>query len=259
MDNAFADRTSVALLSTLDLLEQIRQGTKADPKAELARLKRLVDQFDATGGGDPEQELAKRAVVYWMDELLVNCDWEHAAYWQDHTLEREIYGTRQRAWAFFDKAKSAAALPRTDALELFYLCVATGFEGGYRQAGAETHGIASEPVGDSLDHAGTQDWEAIIEAKQQGGQRSEPASANVDAGDVGRMSQGTLEEWAEATYSRIATQDVGRFVPQAPSEPQGQAHPLEGLNQLKKSAAWTIAASLFALAMVVWQLVRTMG
>ncbi|CAK9081108.1 Type VI secretion system baseplate component TssK1 [Durusdinium trenchii] len=84
---------------------------------------------DFTGG---DFSLAKSAMVYWIDELLVNSDWTYASQWRDNPLEREIYGSRNRAWKFFENADYARSLESTDALEVFGQCVALGFQGIYR-------------------------------------------------------------------------------------------------------------------------------
>src|SRR5262249_6971702 len=72
------------------------------------------------------------AFVFWIDEVLVNSNWSFASDWKDNPLEREIFGSRSRAWKFFENANLARALERTDALEAFAWTAALGFRGIYR-------------------------------------------------------------------------------------------------------------------------------
>src|SRR5262249_19426289 len=81
--------------------------------------------------------LAKHALVYWIDEVLINSSWEHAMEWRQHILEWDIYQERLRADRFYEKAHEAEALPPTDPLETFYLGVALGFRGRYIDSPAE--------------------------------------------------------------------------------------------------------------------------
>ena len=76
-------------------------------------------------------ELARHALVYWIDEILINSSWEYSLEWKNHILEWDIYRERLRADRFFEKAREAEALAGTDPLETFYLCVALGFRGRF--------------------------------------------------------------------------------------------------------------------------------
>jgi type VI secretion system protein ImpK len=67
----------------------------------------------------------------WLDELFSNeSPW--GTRWNERKLEKELYGTNDRAWRFWDQAATARSRPGTDALEVAYLCVALGFRGKYR-------------------------------------------------------------------------------------------------------------------------------
>ncbi len=82
-------------------------------------------------------ELAKHALVYWIDEILINSPWSHAMEWRQHILEWDIYQERLRADRFFEKAHEAEVLANTDPLETYYLCVALGFRGKYVESQPE--------------------------------------------------------------------------------------------------------------------------
>jgi hypothetical protein len=76
-------------------------------------------------------ELAEYALVYWVDEILINSEWAHAEGWRgDRLLEWELYKENVAGDEFFAKAE-AAVRRSPDALEVFFHCVALGFQGRY--------------------------------------------------------------------------------------------------------------------------------
>jgi type IV/VI secretion system ImpK/VasF family protein len=76
-------------------------------------------------------ELAEFALVYWVDEVLINSDWAHAGEWRGHRLlEWEFYGEALAGDKFYAKAELARDRSR-DAFETFFLCVALGFQGRF--------------------------------------------------------------------------------------------------------------------------------
>ena len=91
--------------------------------------------------------LAKYALVYWIDEILINSSWSHALDWREHILEWDFYRERLGGEAFFDRAREAEALSRTDPLEVFFLCVALGFQGKYTYSRPELRKWAEHAYG----------------------------------------------------------------------------------------------------------------
>lgn len=72
------------------------------------------------------------ALACWLDEFFIlYSPWESK--WNERKLEGELYGTNDRAWKFWQQAELALARPRSDALEVFYLCVLLGFRGELRE------------------------------------------------------------------------------------------------------------------------------
>src|ERR1700694_3217684 len=68
------------------------------------------------------------ALVCWLDEIFIlDSPWKDQ--WNQHSLEVDLYNSRERAWRFWDQADRASAPPSTDALEVFFLCVMLGFRG----------------------------------------------------------------------------------------------------------------------------------
>jgi type VI secretion system protein ImpK len=68
------------------------------------------------------------ALVCWLDEIFIlDSPWKEQ--WTEHSLEVDLYKSRERAWKFWEQADWASARPGTDAIEVFYLCVMLGFRG----------------------------------------------------------------------------------------------------------------------------------
>ncbi len=71
------------------------------------------------------------ALACWLDELFIlHSPWQRS--WAERSLETALYGSRDRAFRFWDQARRSEARTGEDALEVFYLCVLLGFRGDYR-------------------------------------------------------------------------------------------------------------------------------
>lgn len=105
-------------------LQEVRsrlQGLLADAEQKASRSSRLANDL----------ALAKFALVYWADEVLIDSSWSHAIDWRNHILEMHYYNERLRASRFYERAAQAEGLASTDPLEVFYFAVALGFRGDY--------------------------------------------------------------------------------------------------------------------------------
>lgn len=117
----------------LGLLERVSNGEDPSPKEERVRIRGWLDQAEAHLGHSADWQLAKYALVAWIDEvLIVDAPWEGRNWWKENAMEVEVFNTRLRHEMFYQKAKEASALPQKDALETFYVCVVLGFRGLYR-------------------------------------------------------------------------------------------------------------------------------
>src|SRR5205823_4923639 len=96
-------------------------------------LERLLQgETEARRYADLGAELEIRyALVCWLDELFV-VDSPWGAAWNEHKLEVAMFGTNDRAWKFWEKARKAAGRSEVDVLEVYYLCVMLGFRGELR-------------------------------------------------------------------------------------------------------------------------------
>lgn len=126
MTSDFAKKVYTTYLHVFEILERIRdpRGLRVNLDSIRTSLKADLSQFSTTS---PDEQLAHRALVYWIDEVLT--DSKVGEEWRLKILEHELFGTRDRAQFFFSDAEEAGALGRTDAAETFFMCAALGFRG----------------------------------------------------------------------------------------------------------------------------------
>ena len=143
MTPKFAQAVDPIFLHVLNLLDRTGRGENPSPLDERLSIRGWFDQAEAILGQSPEWELAKYALVAWIDEVLIESTWEGASWWNENALEVDFFNTRLANEQFYTKAKEASVLPRKDALEVFYVCAVLGFRGLYRDPMAAA--ILAEP------------------------------------------------------------------------------------------------------------------
>jgi len=233
------------LLFVLDTLDQIESSGGAAPRLEDVRvqIRHWLGQFDVRGPDAEQFELARKALVFWCDELLINSPWAFASEWRNDPLEREIYGTRNRAWKFFECASFARGLARSDALEVFALCVANGFQGVYRG-----EGLLYEP----------RESAALVEKQVAGDDVSSATLTQAPEHDSARVISRlppTLDEWSAAVFVSFLEERIEQFTSSAPCDSTRNARPLAGAQTL---ARWvgilvvTVAVTAVLVAMRGW-------
>lgn len=133
MTPTFAQAVDPLFLHALSFLDRIEQNQPVDAAVEQQRILLLIDQAEAAVGASREWELAKYAIVSWIDEILVEIPWDGRLWWSNNVLEVRLFNTRLCNEQFYVRAQEASALSKRDALEVFYDCVLLGFRGMYRE------------------------------------------------------------------------------------------------------------------------------
>jgi len=128
----FAAAIDPVFLHVLGVLERIGQNEALSAHEERDSVMNWLRQAEAQLGQRQEWDLAKYALVAWIDDLLIEAPWEGRLWWKENALEVEIFNTRERATQFFVKAQEATRTTRRDALEVYYVCAVLGFRGLYR-------------------------------------------------------------------------------------------------------------------------------
>lgn len=132
----FAAAVDPLFLHVLGLLERIGQNESPVPTEERAVINNWLRHAEAQLGQKQEWELAKYALVAWIDDVLIEAPWSGKSWWKENALEVELFNTRDRATLFYSRSQEAAKMTRRDALEVFYVCVVLGFRGLYRDSAA---------------------------------------------------------------------------------------------------------------------------
>ena len=127
----FAQAVDPIFLYMLALLDRIGRNTKLVAREERARIRALIDEAEARLGLGTEWELAKYALISWIDEMLVDAFWDGREWWSNNVMEIEFFNSRQCHEKFFIKAQQASTITGRDALEVYYVCVILGFRGLY--------------------------------------------------------------------------------------------------------------------------------
>jgi type VI secretion system protein ImpK len=88
----------------------------------------------AAGIPRPEVEAVKFPLVAFIDETIINSDWEHRQSWRDRPLQLELFGERMAGTRFFEQLAEVrrAGEARREVLEIYHLCLTLGFQGQYR-------------------------------------------------------------------------------------------------------------------------------
>lgn len=217
MLESFESKINPVLLLVLDVLDEIEssQGTGPAMDDVRPRITHLLGRFDVRGPEEEMHQYAKRALIYWIDEVLVAANWVHASDWRDGLLEREAYGTRDRAAAFFSDADAARGLWRPDAFEVFALCTATGFRGFYRPETVD----ADLPEGTTM-------------------------------ADNTSVLPETLDQWTGSAFAQLHDETLTAFVPSALCDSPRQAAPLRGGHHLGQWAIVLTISVLIGLGLV---------
>jgi type VI secretion system protein ImpK len=135
----------------LALRARVDAGERPSLEAEQTALEDLINREPEEAGGRPRGGAERRvadadpdavpdsgdwiedvryALVCWLDETFINGPygpWGES--WNESKLEARLFGSNDRSWKFWDRARSSELLPRPDVLEVYYLCVALGFRG----------------------------------------------------------------------------------------------------------------------------------
>ena len=143
MKPSFSKSVDPVFLHVLEVLERIAANEAPDPAEERNRIRARLDQVELSLGQTEDWQLAKYAIVAWIDEVFIEAVWDGADWWKEQPLEFEVFRTATAYSQFYETAEEASQLVRKDALEVFYICVVLGFRGMYKDPSAASGAIES--------------------------------------------------------------------------------------------------------------------
>ena len=133
MTDDFAGLVTPVFRHVIQLLRRIEQGECPDLEPERVKVVALLEEASRHANAITrlahDFTIARHALVYWIDEMLINAPWPHAPTWKNRILEWQYFRERNRAERFYEEADKALRLVNTDPIETFHLCVAMGFRG----------------------------------------------------------------------------------------------------------------------------------
>lgn len=126
------------LMAYVSLLVQKEPAARPDYDRAGNDIARLIGQGETAmqqGGVNPgDFDMARFAVFAWIDERIMNSDWEGRHQWQKALLQRRYYETVDAGEIFFDRL-NRIGLHQRDVREVYYVCLAMGFAGQFRNEG----------------------------------------------------------------------------------------------------------------------------
>lgn len=119
---------------TWQLKDELPDATSDQLAAAQAELKQLLARVTAAEGTIAHPDFLGLAypLVCWIDEKMTG-DLRLCGAWSESLLEDQLFGTVDRDWMFWKQAELAETLSNSEALDLFFLCVAHGFTGEFRE------------------------------------------------------------------------------------------------------------------------------
>jgi type VI secretion system protein ImpK len=82
-------------------------------------------------------EAVKYPLVAFIDETILNSEWKGREAWRERPLQLDLFGETVAGERFFERLEKIrrAGESKAELLEVYYLCMALGFEGKYKIAG----------------------------------------------------------------------------------------------------------------------------
>lgn len=137
-------RAAADLFAFVSLFQEAPSEQHRDAASVRVQLLSLLEGFaghPAAAGVSPvEREEARFALVAFADEMILRSDWSRHADWLANPLQLELFHTNRGGDEFFERLARLRA-EHTDAREVFFLCLAFGFEGQYADRTAERRAL----------------------------------------------------------------------------------------------------------------------
>jgi len=113
----------------------VRQPPFDQVKADIERLLSLSQECLGRGSiSEEDYDLARFAIVAWIDEAILSSQWNEKNRWQSNPLQRVFYQTADAGEIFFERLNTIGP-HQNDVREIYYLCLAMGFSGRYGDVG----------------------------------------------------------------------------------------------------------------------------
>jgi len=135
MTEGFAELVMPLFRRVVDLRRRLDRGETRSLDDVFHQVQVWLDETGRRAVTQPELgrsfERAKFGFVSWIDEILTDSEWGRSVGWgsEQHVLEWIVFGSRDRAWRFYEHSDEAEEQGDLDALEVYLLCATLGFKG----------------------------------------------------------------------------------------------------------------------------------
>ncbi len=132
MSPEFATAVDPIFLHVLSTMEQVAAHQRVEPRqvqAEVQAKLRGAEERLSQGHTREAWELARYALCAWIDDVMINANWDGGGWWENHKLEFQYFKSNEAGTGFFQRAKQAEQLIQRDAIEVYYVAVILGFRG----------------------------------------------------------------------------------------------------------------------------------
>ncbi|MFP4348412.1 MAG: type IVB secretion system protein IcmH/DotU [Thermodesulfobacteriota bacterium] len=119
------------MMKTVDAKQPPFDQVKTDIQRMVSESERCVEK---EGFSREEYDLARFAVCAWIDETILSSPWNERNRWQGEQLQLVYYKTTDAGELFFDRLNAIGPHQR-EVREVYYLCLALGFQGQYCNEG----------------------------------------------------------------------------------------------------------------------------
>lgn len=134
MKGAALARAAGDVFATMVSFQSAPDGERPSVSALRSQSIALLDAFaqsrEAASAPASDVEDARFALVAWIDEVVATSGWRNAPEWERDPLQAQLFGTRDAGLEFY-KRMERLKKPNAAALEVFYYCLALGFQGEY--------------------------------------------------------------------------------------------------------------------------------
>jgi type IV/VI secretion system ImpK/VasF family protein len=96
----------------------------------VSQLEAFSKSREAQAAPDADVEDARFALVAWLDEVIATSGWRHAPEWEREPLQVQLFGTRNAGLDFYKRMERLRPA-NAAALEVFFTCLALGFQGEF--------------------------------------------------------------------------------------------------------------------------------
>lgn len=125
------DKFSRLITYVLFLTNSLDQGEQPDFQKVYNEIMQLIDEMEKGAGSNSDDYInARFAVFAWIDEMVMNSNWQAKNDWLKETLQRRYYQTSDAGELFFDRLNQTG-IHQNQVREVYLVCLALGFEGRY--------------------------------------------------------------------------------------------------------------------------------